>query len=388
MYYVNLSTGSLTDSTGTGRPTGSGIPCFVNSQIQEYTFRLLAGFDLTGEFFNAEFHLTGSTAFNSRTPCFSSTGSVNAAEGTITFAVDTYTEQYLKEIHHPDTAIFCDLTRRGIDENRDVRLALLICRADPRVWIPGEPPAALESYYTASQIDSLLAPVVNCTTLMPEPSLAVLGRVFIYIGNEKTYHYGSSYICREDSGSFYWEKVAGGTDDTFSGSWGIIEAAAKTLTPGLPAEVSVTASGPDNAKNILFEFAIPQGLPGEKGDKGDKGENGASGEKGDKGDKGDKGEDGADGVSAYTVEEILEDTEVVISVCEAYKLYRCGTISSLTVETLGNGANDSTIIFTAGENFTAAFPEELSWVNTVTFAANSKYVIVICAGLAAAAEVL
>ena len=206
MYYVNLSTGSLTDSTGTGRPTGSGIPCFVNSQIQEYTFRLLAGFDLTGEFFNAEFHLTGSTAFNSRTPCFSSTGSVNAAEGTITFAVDTYTEQYLKEIHHPDTAIFCDLTRRGIDENRDVRLALLICRADPRVWIPGEPPAALESYYTASQIDSLLAPVVNCTTLMPEPSLAVLGRVFIYIGNEKPYYYGSSYICREDSGKFFWEK--------------------------------------------------------------------------------------------------------------------------------------------------------------------------------------
>ena len=378
MYYVNLSTGCLTDSTGNGRPSGSGIPCFVNSQIQEYTFRLLAGFDLTGEFFAGEFRLTGSTAFNSRTPCFSAVGTANASEGTITFAVDTYTEQYLKEIHHPDTAIFCDLTRRGVDENSDVRLALLICRADPRVWIPGVPPAALESYYTAAQIDSLLAPMVNCTTVLPEASLAVLGRVFIYIGNEKPYYYGSSYICREDAGKFYWEKVAGGTEGNISGGLGIIEAAAQTLEPGMPAAVSVTANGPDNARNLLFEFAIPQGLPGEKGEKGDSGE---------KGDKGDKGDAGADGVSVYTVDETLDAADVVIEVCEAYKLYRCGTISSLTVGALGNGADDSTIIFTAAENFTAVFPEELKWVNNANFAAHGTYVIVICAGLAAAAEV-
>jgi hypothetical protein len=92
--------------------------------------------------------------------------------------------------------------------------------------------------------------------------------------------------------------------------------------------------------------------------------------------------------SLATTKEQLADPEVVIASCQAGMWYSCGSITSLTVETLGNGYDDAIITFTAGEGFTASFPATVSWVNEVSFMAGEQYVVVMCGNLAAAAEVL
>ena len=84
----------------------------------------------------------------------------------------------------------------------------------------------------------------------------------------------------------------------------------------------------------------------------------------------------------------LSDSDVVIDSLQPWTWYSCGTISSLTVETLGNGYDDATITFTAGEGFTASFPATVSWVNEVSFTPGIQYVVVQCGNLASAAEVL
>lgn len=89
-----------------------------------------------------------------------------------------------------------------------------------------------------------------------------------------------------------------------------------------------------------------------------------------------------------TQEVALDGPNVVIDRVEAFTLYRCGSIASLTVETLGNAADDATIVFTAGDGFTANFPADLAWVTAAEFSTGRSYVVAICAGLAAAAEVL
>lgn len=84
----------------------------------------------------------------------------------------------------------------------------------------------------------------------------------------------------------------------------------------------------------------------------------------------------------------LSDSDVVISTLQPWTWYSCGTITSLTVEALGNGYDDATIIFTAGEGFTASFPATVLWVHEVSFVPGEQYVVVLCGNLASTAEVL
>ena len=62
--------------------------------------------------------------------------------------------------------------------------------------------------------------------------------------------------------------------------FGIPQINIETLAPGVPAEGSVSASGPDTAKVFRFDLKIPQGPKGDTGAKGDKGEQGDKGDTG------------------------------------------------------------------------------------------------------------
>ena len=53
--------------------------------------------------------------------------------------------------------MFVDISRQAADDVREMRIAALCCPADPRVYIEGLPPAPISSYYTADQINALLA---------------------------------------------------------------------------------------------------------------------------------------------------------------------------------------------------------------------------------------
>lgn len=76
--------------------------------------------------------------------------------------------------------------------------------------------------------------------------------------------------------------------------FGVVSATAVDLAQGASATVSVTASGPNTAKNFLFTFGIPQGT-GPTGPKGDAGPIGPTGDIGPTGSQGETGPQGPQG---------------------------------------------------------------------------------------------
>ena len=155
-FYIEITTGGAVNSSG--NPAFAPVPRFVEAQTQTFVFAFLdGGQPVAADFFNAEFYLTGATAFGVSSPCFRAQGVADAAAGTVSFAVDTYTQQYLSSVLLPDTNMFVDISRQAATDVREMRIAALCCPADPRVYIEGLPPAPISNYYTADQINALLA---------------------------------------------------------------------------------------------------------------------------------------------------------------------------------------------------------------------------------------
>ena len=95
----------------------------------------------------------------------------------------------------------------------------------------------------------------------------------------------------------------------------------------------------------------------------------------------------AKGGSTSTKVVELSDSNVVIDSLQPWTWYSCGTITSLTVETLGNGYDDATITFTVATGFKANFPADVEWLDEASFTVGCKYVMVFCGGLVSLARV-
>lgn len=155
MFYIDLKTGTLVNSVG--KANNVNVPHFVNGEKEIFTFIFRNGSCELGEdFFNGEFYLNGATRFNCISPCFRALGTPDPATKSVSFEVDTYTEEYLNQVQTPDTAIYCEILRKAPGETLDNRVALFMAQADPRVYIEGVPPAPVSKYYTANEVDALL----------------------------------------------------------------------------------------------------------------------------------------------------------------------------------------------------------------------------------------
>ena len=306
-FFISWPAGKLANRTGMGFPECGGVPHFCGQETRTYTFSFIAApGQMPPGFFAGDFYLTGSVEYASNSPCFRSVGKVDAAAQSVTFEVDTYTEQYLHNVTRPWMTMYCDITHRAPGESNDVRLCNFSALADPRVYIPGVPPSPVESYYTSEEVNQLFVQTVKHADVLPAPSAALEGAVYVYTGPDGEFASGQLYICQQFGGDYVWLNYGGTGGSGESAGFGKVTAVAESVAAGQPASAKVTASGPDNAKNFLFEFAIPQGQPGAKGDPG---------EKGDKGDPGEPGKDGytpKKGVDYYTAsdkEDLLNELE-------------------------------------------------------------------------------
>jgi hypothetical protein len=155
MFYIDLKMGTLVNSVG--KANNVNMPHFVNGEKEIFTFIFRNGSCELGEdFFSGEFYLNGATRFNCISPCFRALGSPDPATKSVSFEVDTYTEEYLNQVQTPGTAIYCEILRKAPGETLDNRVALFMAQADPRVYIEGVPPAPVSKYYTANEVDALL----------------------------------------------------------------------------------------------------------------------------------------------------------------------------------------------------------------------------------------
>lgn len=207
MFYVLLPAGKLANRTGRGLPDCGGVPHFCGQETQRLTFAFVApDGELPPDFFTGDFFLSGAVEYNSSQPCFYAAGTVDAAAQTVTFAVDTYTEQYLHDVTRPWMTMYCDITRRSPGEVNDVRICNFPAPADPRVYIPGLPPAPVESYYTRTEVNQLLIPTVKHAEVMPAPSAALAGAVYVYTGSDGEYKQGLLYVCVGGDSGYSWQK--------------------------------------------------------------------------------------------------------------------------------------------------------------------------------------
>ena len=152
IFFINLSAGAA--ATSNGNLAFAPVPHFVEAEIQEITFKFT---DAPGnDFFNADFFITGGTAFNMDSPCFRASGRVDSTESAVRFDVNTYTEEYLKSVLLPHTPMYVEIARRAAGETSERRIALLQCPADPRVWITNRPPSPISEYYTKNEINEII----------------------------------------------------------------------------------------------------------------------------------------------------------------------------------------------------------------------------------------
>lgn len=210
MFYVSLDSGKLVNRTGLGIPDCGGVPRFCGQETQKYTFSFIAApGQMPPDFFAGDFFLTGAVEYASNSPCFRAAGKVDAAAQTVTFEVDTYTEQYLHNVTRPWMTMYCDITRRAPGENNDVRLCNFPAPADPRVYIPGVPPAPVESYYTREEVNRLFVQAVKHADVMPTPSAALVGTVYVYTGVDGEFKRGMWYICHAVGAGYGWKEYGG-----------------------------------------------------------------------------------------------------------------------------------------------------------------------------------
>ena len=159
-FYIKMPTGQLTNSTG-GEPGAEAIPRFCAGENQKIVFEFIFPSEPPADFFAADFQLTGSTTFNCPAPCFCASGKVDSGSQTVEFEADTYTAEYIENVTRPGTVMFCDLTRKSSADSRDTRIGFFTATADPRVCITGTPPAPQDKYYTADEVDQLLAAIIQ-----------------------------------------------------------------------------------------------------------------------------------------------------------------------------------------------------------------------------------
>lgn len=103
-----------------------------------------------------EFYIIGNDQLNGDKPIFYSE-EAELDGNVVSFEVDTYTENYLAKILNRDTAIFVEI---GVKKAEDTYYKVLYqdeALAQPRIRMDGVPPSPPDEYYTAAQVNGLLA---------------------------------------------------------------------------------------------------------------------------------------------------------------------------------------------------------------------------------------
>lgn len=158
MYYVNTNKKKLVNSVNMLLTKKISID-FATSD--SYSFML---YDKEGKKIalssSDSYYIVGDTNLDiSDTPVFfSNTYTIN--NDIITFDINTYSNSFLSKVKVNDTQVYIEIAKKSVGNSLYQVLLHDDILAYPRVYVDGLPPAELASYYTKSEIDTLLDGVV------------------------------------------------------------------------------------------------------------------------------------------------------------------------------------------------------------------------------------
>lgn len=158
MYYVNTNKKKLVNSVNMLLTKKISID-FATSD--SYAFML---FDKEGKKITLSssdsYYIVGDANLDiSDTPVFFS-NTYTIANDVITFDINTYNNSFLSKVKVNDTQVYVEIAKKSTGDSLYQVLLRDNILAYPRVYVDGLPPADLASYYTKSEIDTLLDGVV------------------------------------------------------------------------------------------------------------------------------------------------------------------------------------------------------------------------------------
>lgn len=168
MYYIDPQKRKFVDIENSGQELHSDLkPRFFYGQADtvDIQFGAMVAGVWTPQAFNATdgFQFGADTNFaHTDDLLFLSEGAdvtiVDAATGTISVAVDCFTVAFLAKITTQDTSAYLELKRLVSGESRPRIMMQDICYCSPAVIdTEGDPEAGDQNYYSAAQVDALLA---------------------------------------------------------------------------------------------------------------------------------------------------------------------------------------------------------------------------------------
>ncbi len=154
MFFVDLTTGSIVDSSG---EKVLHPPHFTGFQQEEFEFSFLTGGNLYVLPENSEIVILADVAEHYNSPIFTATGTIAADRTSVIFSINTSTVEFNQRVKASNTPCIVDICLRSNSSGHSQRLIRFSAVAD-RQLLPGNlPPEPLKNYYNSEQIDALFA---------------------------------------------------------------------------------------------------------------------------------------------------------------------------------------------------------------------------------------
>ena len=177
MFRIDLENGEIL--TLSGKKSTKKIH-FIEAQIQTLELEFVQN----GQIFtipeNAVLTIAGDVCEDRNHPMFLSTGKVSDDQQSVTFEINTCTEEYCQRIHTSNTVCLVDVNIQLPEEKRSRRLTRFSALADARIYVDGIAPLQLNEYYTKEQIDQLLANGGGSAAAVPGYRYLTLDHIYFH----------------------------------------------------------------------------------------------------------------------------------------------------------------------------------------------------------------
>ena len=176
MFRIDLETGKIL--TLSGKKSTKKIH-FIEAQTQTLELEFVKDGQIFAIPENAVLTIAGDVCEDRNHPMFIADGKVSADRKSVTFEINTCTEEYFQRIHSSNTVCLVDVNIQLPGESRSSRLTRFIALADARIYVDGITPQPLNEYYTKEQIDQLLA-AGGSTTAVPGYRYLTLDHIYFH----------------------------------------------------------------------------------------------------------------------------------------------------------------------------------------------------------------
>ena len=154
MYRIDLENGEIL--TASGKKSSRRIH-FIEAQLQTLELAFIQNNELYTIPEEAVITLYCDTAEDRNHPMFSARGTVAGDRKSVSFEINTATEEYCQRIHSSNTFCMVDVNIQLPEDKHSRRLARFNALADARLYVDGVAPVQLGEYYTKDETDKLIA---------------------------------------------------------------------------------------------------------------------------------------------------------------------------------------------------------------------------------------